>query len=35
QRSGSLIANKSQKANAGDLARECVSATLSGLESVS
>lgn len=35
QRIRSLIANKSQKANAGDLARECVSATLSGLERLS
>jgi len=32
QRIRSLIANKSQKASGGDLARECVNATLSGLE---
>ena len=32
QRIRSMIANKSQKASAGDLARECVNATLSGLE---
>ncbi|WP_297845227.1 MurR/RpiR family transcriptional regulator [Pseudomonas sp.] len=32
QRIRNLIANKSQKASGGDLARECVNATLSGLE---
>ena len=32
QRIRSMIANKSQKASGGDLARECVNATLSGLE---
>ncbi|KGS12263.1 RpiR family transcriptional regulator, partial [Pseudomonas coronafaciens] len=35
QRIRSMIANKSQKASAGDLARECVDATLSGLERLS
>ncbi|KPX08481.1 SIS domain-containing protein [Pseudomonas syringae pv. daphniphylli] len=35
QRIRSMIANKSQKAHSGDLARECVSATLSGLERLS
>ena len=32
QRIRSMIANKSQKASGGDLARECVNATLSGIE---
>ena len=32
QRIRSLIANKSQKASDGDLARDCISATLSGIE---
>lgn len=32
QRIRNMIANKSQKARGGDLARECVNATLSGLE---
>jgi DNA-binding MurR/RpiR family transcriptional regulator len=32
QRIRSMIANKSQKASGGDLARDCVNATLSGLE---
>ena len=27
-----MIANKSQKASGGDLARECINATLSGIE---
>src|SRR5471032_1624967 len=35
QRIRSMIANKSQKASGGDLARECVNATLSGLERLS
>lgn len=32
QRIRSMIANKSQKASGGDLARECINATLSGIE---
>ncbi|CAI8740462.1 Transcriptional regulator [Pseudomonas sp. IT-P44] len=32
QRIRSMIANKSQKASGGDLARECIDATLSGIE---